>query len=533
MKPRISLALLLGVFLAYLAAPTLATAAAPFAWTVTPAKDPVGYLSGISCPSTSLCVGVGAGYESDIVTTTNPTGGPGAWNLGHLGEYDDLRSVACPSISLCVATGFLNNWSEYGVAVSTNPAGGAGTWTTVRRGMFGQFGIASCPSASLCISTTESGLLASTDQMKTWFLTGAEFISAISCPTELFCVAVAHAGNTWIATSADPTGDAHAWKATQLEFGGVGLDTISCPTEMFCVAVGGVGGEGVSVTSTDPLGGTHAWVLHGGLGPLSRVTCVSPTFCAADGEEGDAVATSTDPTGNAEAWSYPSGFTLEEPDLANYGYFGDISCPSESLCVIVDRYGNIIWGAPAVKPVNTGLPEIANGVFVGSYLKCEPGSWSGKPLQFGYQWLRDGVASGPISQYPLYRVEPSDEGHALSCAVTAFNDAGETEAISAKLFVPVASPRTESVDTGEGGIGASHRGHRSANSGKPTHCIVPNVVGERLGKAVGLLTRRYCGLGQINARKRHRHRDPKRVIHQRPKAGTVLPIGGRVSMVVG
>jgi hypothetical protein len=84
------------------------------AWTIANV-DPGIALRGVSCPSVSLCVAVDE--LTDVVTTTNPTGGPGAWTVTVVPALG-LRSVSCPSVSLCVAVDDSGN-----VVTSTNPAG--------------------------------------------------------------------------------------------------------------------------------------------------------------------------------------------------------------------------------------------------------------------------------------------------------------------------------------------------------------------------------------------------------------------------
>jgi hypothetical protein len=88
-------------------------------------------LSAVSCPSGSLCVGVD--YWGNVVTATDPTGGASAWTVAPvdpngpaLGFVDQpsLTGVSCPSVSLCVAVDRAGN-----VLTSANPTGGSSAWT--------------------------------------------------------------------------------------------------------------------------------------------------------------------------------------------------------------------------------------------------------------------------------------------------------------------------------------------------------------------------------------------------------------------
>ena len=82
---------------------------------------------------------------------------------------------------------------------------------------------------------------------------------------------------------------------------------------------------------------------------------------------------------------------------------------------------------PGVPPIPLIRPHITGAAALGQTLTCEPGIWEGKPPPvFRYQWLRDGA---PISSATsgTYVVEPADQGHLLSCDVTAINSEGHVE----------------------------------------------------------------------------------------------------------
>ncbi len=84
-------------------------------------------------------------------------------------------------------------------------------------------------------------------------------------------------------------------------------------------------------------------------------------------------------------------------------------------------------GSCAGAPKNTGLPSIEGGPpKLHQGLKCKQGSWSPSPTQFVYQWLRDGTTSIPQGTTNAYEVQEADEGHELSCRVTASNGEGSS-----------------------------------------------------------------------------------------------------------
>jgi len=86
-------------------------------------------------------------------------------------------------------------------------------------------------------------------------------------------------------------------------------------------------------------------------------------------------------------------------------------------------------------PVNFVAPEVAvqggGAAVVGKTLSCSSGTWAGTPTPtFSYKWLRDGVAIGG-AESNTYTVTAADEGHSISCEVTATNTAGSKGAASA------------------------------------------------------------------------------------------------------
>ena len=231
--------------IATLAAP--AGAAAASNWTMRqlpPAPgDALGPpLSGVSCPTDSLCVAVG-GFDT-LAFSQAPTGPVANWHVVNPsypvgpgktcveGEPHcptpggRLQAVSCASQSLCVAVSY-----EGFVYASTEPTGGAGAWTpTVINDPLG----------------------------------GATHLTAVSCPSPTLCVAVSGGSNNSnggkVLTSTNPTSG--NWQAIQL---GSSLDLrgVSCGTPSLCVAVAR---EGRIFVSTNPTGGASAWTEAGSPG---------------------------------------------------------------------------------------------------------------------------------------------------------------------------------------------------------------------------------------------------------------------------
>jgi hypothetical protein len=101
------------------------------------------------------------------------------------------------------------------------------------------------------------------------------------------------------------------------------------------------------------------------------------------------------------------------------------------------------------QPESTAPATIAGAAEAGDVLTCSPGSWTGDPAVFSYQWSRDGT---PIvgATSPTYRLQTVDEGNVLTCTVTATNVAGAgSPATSASFTVPVPSVARCPADAGK------------------------------------------------------------------------------------
>src|SRR2546421_31712 len=75
----------------------------------------------ISCPSISLCIAVDE--WGNVLTSTNPTGGAGAWNVAPASAgTGPLEGVSCASTSLCVAV------DNTGVVITSTDPTNPATW---------------------------------------------------------------------------------------------------------------------------------------------------------------------------------------------------------------------------------------------------------------------------------------------------------------------------------------------------------------------------------------------------------------------
>ncbi len=307
------------------AVPALATSA--LSWsspTLIDGQPPFPELDGVSCASSGLCVAVDA--FGNVVTSTDPTGGMGAWVRAGVDGSNRVWGVSCTPGPLCVAVD-----SAGDVLTSTEPTGGTSKWSVAHvDGSHTILGV-SCTSGSLCIAVDSAGdVLASTDPSggeNAWTVTHVDehLIRNVSCASASLCVAVDEDGN--VITSTEPASG--AWAVAHVD-GEAHILGVSCPSTSLCVAVDAAGKV---LTSTEPADGEHAWTTtevdsHA----LVGASCSSESLCVAIDSVGN-VLTSTEPTKGKGAWSAAH----IDPDHLLWG----VSCTT-GLCVGVNGYGNAI-----------------------------------------------------------------------------------------------------------------------------------------------------------------------------------------------
>ncbi len=102
---------------------------------------------------------------------------------------------------------------------------------------------------------------------------------------------------------------------------------------------------------------------------------------------------------------------------------------------------------PAAPPT-ADPPTITPGVAgVGTVLTCGPGTFAGTPpFRYAYQWLQDSVPV-PAATAATFTARAEDASLGLSCLVTAANDGGSAEAVSAEVVVAPTPPANTSVPT--------------------------------------------------------------------------------------
>lgn len=222
----------------------------------------------VSCPSLNLCVA--GSFAGAIFTSTDPTGGAGAWSSTRVGAppvcgdrscvSDSIEAVSCASEKLCAATDGENLW------VSTSPGTPSASWTksALPKSRPSQYSrVLACPAVNLCVSAIDEELDATSDPSNpspTWVVThlpsvtgAGDFgsrtpgvVSAVSCPSTQLCVAVDDVAG--YAFAGDPT-EPNSWTATKIDTplvdplvrGPGALTGVSCWLSGLCVAVDAAG----------------------------------------------------------------------------------------------------------------------------------------------------------------------------------------------------------------------------------------------------------------------------------------------------
>jgi hypothetical protein len=127
--------------------------------------------------------------------------------------------------------------------------------------------------------------------------------------------------------------------------------------------------------------------------------------------------------------------------------------------------------APAPTPANTAAPALTGTPAPGQTLTCSPGSWSGNPSGFSYAWLRDGQ---PIAGQSgsTYVVQTTDQGHSISCQVTASNGGGEYTIVG----LPSGSYKVSFYSYEGDYISQYFNGQAAYSSATPVSVTAPNAT---------------------------------------------------------
>ena len=182
-------------------------------------------MSGVTCPSTSVCLAVGVG--GDIEVSAN---GGVSWSSRHSGVTDSLQAVSCATSTTCVAVG------ENGDIVVTTNSGT--TWHSQPSGTSNTLFDVRCPSSKLCLAVGDKGtILRNTGgmQWKSVASGASEYLEGVACATNSICVAVGAVGTILVSATAGQT-----WSTRSAGVESY-LRSVSCPSIGTCLVAGSGG----------------------------------------------------------------------------------------------------------------------------------------------------------------------------------------------------------------------------------------------------------------------------------------------------
>ncbi len=438
------------------------------------AIDPGQQLDAISCVAPGTCVA--ADRAGNLLASSDPAVA-GSWTAPRRVGEAALTGVSCPSASLCVAV------AENGEAfTSTGPVGGV--WKSAQIDGGRRLTAASCASESLCVAVDAAGNVLSTVTPKTggsWqshAVSGTELL-AVSCSAGAVCVAADSVGDVFASqNAASPT---PTWSLTPID-SGARIQGVSCASSGLCVAVDARGLAFASDGPTAPLPSWRESTADPGRS-LTGIACAPGGFCLAVDREGRSVlgrvpapeATTTVPTIVRSTSATLAGVVSPNDAVLGacffeYGtgvpYASSVPCsvlpvPAGGAQSVSAEVGSLAPNTPyhyrlvASDPegASAGLdeafvtavssevalvfphPSITGTPAVSQKLTCHAGTQSGAEAQLSYAWLRDLI---PIAGATgsTYTVKGQDSGHHLQCQVTATDAGGSATAKSAFVTIP-------------------------------------------------------------------------------------------------
>jgi hypothetical protein len=247
------------------------------------------------------------------------------------------------------------------------------------------------------------------------------------------------------------TGFSTAPGGTEIDFGpGNPATNVQCPAETACAATAPPGAGEVAVTAS-VVGKRSPEGSKGALFSYERptaTTVISSESVAAVGEAVTFTATMTGaPRGGTVTFYDNSQPLCEDVPLSSPGI---ASCTTSYAQAGTHTLAATYFGGPGVlgsassaitqtisekPPVNTAAPAISGTLGFGQTLSCSAGAWSHSPTSYAYHWERDGAGIGANGS--TYIVQLADQGHNLTCVVTATNLAGSATATSPSVAIPL------------------------------------------------------------------------------------------------
>ncbi len=322
----------------------MATADAGLSWNVQSIPPQMNLVKGISCPSTSVCYGVGnnsfALSSGAAIITTNAGA---TWSMEQLpSNVPYLRGIACPDTSTCLAVGGSNYLSQ-GSSVAVVTYNGGSNWQVVTPGGAPPLYGAACTSPSTCVvvgGTTADGtgvIYQTTNGGMSWQTASTPAqtgtLYGVTCTGQGQCVAVGGDADSDTGQILFSTNEGASWSVANAPAFLPSLFGVSC-WYTFCAAGGGnfyhpSVGNGEILISTNA-GQSWTESLSQQTLQITGVSCVSATQCWASAHAPSADGTVLGTANAGLSWSQEIPLS---PGL------DQISCASVSSCVAVgDTY---------------------------------------------------------------------------------------------------------------------------------------------------------------------------------------------------
>ncbi|HEY3959361.1 MAG TPA: hypothetical protein VGL68_02515 [Solirubrobacteraceae bacterium] len=401
-----------------------------------------------------------------------------------------LASVTCSAAGSCVASGQYKNAAGYRVAMIANDTGGS--WgpaneielpANADNNAGSHLSAIACSTAGSCVgigeyrdgSTAAEEAMVVSETAGKWARasqialpanagdTPRSVFNSVACVPSGECVAVGsyvdrsggreamvadETGGIW-GTASEIQAPSNAAVNPEIAFGFAPI-SITCVTSGSCI---------LTAQYTDSSGDREAMVAEETSGVWSTASeiqapsntatnprtmlypaCPTAGACVLVGEYTDAEARReamvTDRTGGS--WSQASEVVSPANAGSNPGVtVGEVQCPAGGSCLAFGEYTSStgetrdmeVTGLAA--PENKVAPNVSGTAEVGQVLTCSQGTWiTPDQTSYSYRWLRDGAAIGGVDS-SVYTVTAADEGHSISCEVTATDAAGSKSAVSA------------------------------------------------------------------------------------------------------
>ncbi|MGH2832534.1 MAG: hypothetical protein ACRDK2_07130 [Solirubrobacteraceae bacterium] len=402
-----------------------------------------------------------------VISPTSPQRGvaesttTGTWSnspTSYSYQWEDCNTAgeACSNISGATSSSYTPVEADVGdtlrVVVTATNSGGSGKAQAAATAT-----VSGKPTNTVLPTITESrtgglGALSTAD--------GTNDMTAVSCPSSGFCVAVDSSGNVLTTTNSGSS-----WTGTAISntpaFVAVSCAPGTTSTSGLCAATTT---NDHTYLATDPTGGAANWVESAsftGSQPPGGISCANTAFCVA-------VA------GGQTSIGAVSGTTVTWTDnSANASSFAGVSCTSETFCAHIDSSAGVVY---TTTPKTIATWTATSGVTLtggtGKALSCAPGttSTSGLCVDVGTSG-RIAVATDPAGTWTTSTIDGAHTITSVSCVSTSLcavvDDAGN---------VLISHTPTEASSWSQTGSGASDLTGVSCVS--TSSCVIVDNLGQ-------------------------------------------------------